>query len=176
MNQYNDVSFRSYIADSAYLDATVRVYMHTWGNDDWEGSHAFFAKYAKYPNFHGLVAIHNEEVIGFGFGTRSQAGQWWHDRVALQVGKDNLALQDAWVLVELAVLPAFRNRKIGGNLLASLLGHVPLSRALLSTQRNNTKARRFYERHGWQYLHHGFAFQPFGQEYVVMNRGVQTQR
>ncbi len=55
-------------------------------------------------------------------------------------------------------------------LMETLLAAQPCPRALLSTEVNNAGARRLYERHGWSYLHPGFAFNPGGQPYVVMRR------
>ena len=153
----------------------MRVYTETWERE-WETSHAFVSRYAGYPDFRGFVAIGDSTVIGMGFGARSEPGQWWHDRVAAQVGTDHPALHDAWALVELAVLPGYRGRGIGGALHDALLAAQPCPRTLLSTEVTNTRARAMYERRGWRYLHSGFAFSAGQPPFVVMHREEQPNR
>ncbi len=151
------------------FDDAVRLYLATWSGDTQTISD-FFTRYAALPDYHGLVALREGALAGFGFGTRSMPGNWWHDRVAAQVGAEHPALQDAWVLVDLAVAPEHRGKGLGGALMEALLAAQPCPRALLSTEVNNAGARRLYERHGWSYLHPGFVFNPGDQPFVVMRR------
>ena len=95
-------------------------------------------------------------------------GQRWHDRVAAEIGPDHPALQDAWVLVNLAIRSTYRNRGIGATLLKTLLASQSCPRTLLSTEVANAGARRLYERNGWRYLHPGLVFTPGQQPFVVM--------
>lgn len=122
----------------------------------------------------GYVALIGTCVAGMGFGARSLPGQWWHDRIASEIGADHPALQDAWVLVDLAVRLAYRNQGIGGMLLETLLASQPCPRTLLSTEVANAGARRLYERTGWRYLHPGFIFTPGQQSFVVMGREISS--
>lgn len=151
-----------------FYDA-VRVYTRVWGRNV-EDSMMFFRKYTRMPHFHGVVAQVRDHVVGMAFGTASRKGQWWHDKVAAYVGRTHPALQQAWVLTELAVLPSYQDRGIGSRLLAYITQAHPLPHLLLSTQVANVGARRFYERHGWYYLHRGFAFQDGHEPYVIMAR------
>jgi ribosomal protein S18 acetylase RimI-like enzyme len=96
--------------------------------------------------------------------------------VAAYVGADNPALQEAWVLVELAVLPAYQGQGIGGLVHDLLLEAQPLPRALLSTEVTNGRARRMYERRGWLYLHSGFAFIEGQPRFLIMHREVRHAR
>lgn len=153
----------------------MRVYTETWERE-WEVSHAFVTRYASYADFRGYVASGDGAVIGMGFGARSEPGQWWHDKVAAQVGADHPALRGAWALVELAVLPAYQGRAIGGALHDALLAAQPCPRALLSTEVTNTRARALYERRGWRYLHPGFAFIDGQPPFVVMHREERRNR
>jgi ribosomal protein S18 acetylase RimI-like enzyme len=109
-------------------------------------------------------------VVGMGFGARSEPGQWWHDAVAAQVGSDHPALEDAWVLVELAVLPEHQGRGIGSALHDAILAAQPCARTLLSTELTNMRARAMYESRGWRYLHPGLVFSEGQPSYVVMHR------
>jgi ribosomal protein S18 acetylase RimI-like enzyme len=153
-----------------FADA-VRLFLVTWPSEGGTvGITDFFTRYAALPDYHGIVALRAGALVGFGFGARSLPGQWWHDRVAEQVGVAHPALQDAWVLVDLAVAPEVRSRGIGSALMEALLAAQHSPRALLSTEVGNAGARRLYERHGWSYLHPGFAFNPGEQPYVVMRR------
>jgi len=154
-----------------FADA-VRLYLTIWPGDT-QSITDFFTRYAALPEYHGLAAVPDgaeEELAGFGFGTRSLPGNWWHERVAAQVGAEHPALQDAWTLVDLAVAAPHRGKGIGGALLEALLAAQPCPRALLSTEVSNAGAQRLYERHGWSFLHSGFAFNPGDQAYAVMRR------
>ncbi len=162
-------SFAPLRPGAPYFDDAVRLYLSIWPGDTHSISD-FFTRYAALPDYHGLVALHNGALVGFGFGARSLTGNWWHDRVAAQVGAHHPALRDAWVLVDLAVAPGHRDKGVGSALMETLLAAQPCPRALLSTEVNNAGARRLYERHGWTYLHPGFAFNAGGQPYAVMRR------
>lgn len=157
-------------ASSPTFDEVVGIYLEVFGGDE-ESVREFITRYATtLPDWRGHVARIGEQVAGMGFGTRSLPGQWWHDRVAVEVGAEHPALQDAWVLVDLAVRPAFRNRGIGAAIMSALLASQPWPRALLSTEVANAGARRLYTRNGWRLLHPGFVFVSGHQPYVVMAR------
>jgi len=159
---------------SPLLQEAVRIYTTVWERDK-EDSFFFFRKFAQYSHFYGFVAQVDERVVGMTFGTTSLPGQWWHDKVAAQVGADHPALHHAWVLTELAVLAAYRNQQIGAMLLDHVLDVQPFPNVLLSTQASNSKAQRFYERHGWRYLHPGFAFNRGHEPYVIMHKALSDK-
>lgn len=162
-------SFAPLQPGTPHFDDAVRLYLTIWPG----GAHGisdFFTRYAALPDYHGMVALRDGALAGFGFGTRSLPGNWWHDRVAAQVGAEHPALRDAWVLVDLAVAQEYRGKGLGGALMEALLAAQPCPRALLSTEVSNASARRLYERHGWSYLHPGFVFKWGDQPFVVMRR------
>lgn len=167
-------SLEPFDAASSYFDEVIRIYLEAFGGEE-DTIRAFITRYANtLPDWRGYVALLGAQVAGMGFGTRSQPGQWWHDRVAAEIGADHPALQDAWVLVDLAVRSAYRNRGIGTTLLETLLKNQPCPRALLSTEVANAGARRLYECDGWRYLHPGFVFIPGQQPFVVMGREINS--
>lgn len=162
-------------AASATFEEVIRIYLEVFGGEE-EEIRAFITRYATtFPDWRGYIALVGEQVAGMGFGTRSLLGQWWHDKVAAQVGAEHPALQDAWVLVDLAVRPAYQNQGIGAAIMNALLASQPCPRALLSTEVANTGARRLYTRNGWRLLHPGFVFSPGQQPYVVMAREVNRE-
>lgn len=169
------IEFIPFNYQSSLLYDAVNVYCQVWGRKK-EDSLMFFRKYVRYSHFIGYVASHKGNIIGMGFGTISEKGQWWHDKVVEQVGKNNLALKDAWVLTELAVLQEYRNQQIGITLHNRVIEAQPFRNILLSTQANNFGAKRFYERHGWRYLHKGFSFHRSRPKYCIMHKVVNHER
>lgn len=174
-------------AHSPYLQAAIAVYAETWRRG-FQSSSDFILGYGlKQEDFIGFVAVdyshqqHNDldaspSVVAMGFGTRSRSGQWWHDHVTRQVGPRHPALQNAWVITELAVASSHRNQGLGTRIHNALLEAQPYERVLLSTQRDNLGARRLYERLGWRYLHRGFAFEKGGPSFVIMHRLLRRNR
>jgi ribosomal protein S18 acetylase RimI-like enzyme len=160
---------------SPLLQDAVRIYVDTWQRNR-EESLVFFRNYAQLEHFYGFVAKIDRKVVGVAFGVESKTGRWWHDKVATQVGADHPALQDAWVLTELAVLADYRNQQIGKLLHDHVLDVQPFPNVLLSTQVSNTGARRFYEKHGWNTLHTGFSFHRGHEPYVIMHKSVEHER
>lgn len=152
-----------------YFHEAVRIYTIVWDRNEQEST-IFFQKYLRFPHYLGYVAKVGNHVVGMAFGTASECGQWWHDKVADHVGRTHPDIQDAWVLTELAVLSEFRGQGIGAALLDAVIQTQPCRNLLLSTPIDNYDARRFYERHGWDYLHRGFAFQKGHTPYVIMHR------
>ena len=174
MSMISGYTLEPFDASSPYFNEVVRIYVETFGGEE-DAIRAFIARYAStLPDWRGYIALSGAHVAGMGFGTRSLPGQWWHDRVAAEIGAAHPALQDAWVLVDLEVRSAYQNRGIGATLLDTLLTSQPCPRALLSTEVANAGARRLYERNGWRYLHPGFVFTPGQQPFVVMGREISS--
>ncbi|HKT37396.1 MAG TPA: GNAT family N-acetyltransferase [Ktedonobacterales bacterium] len=168
MSTTSGYTLEPFDAASPYFNEVVRIYLEAFGGEE-DAIRAFIAHYANtLPDWRGYVALIGADVAGMGFGTRSLPGQWWHDRVAAEIGADLPALQDAWVLVDLAVRSAYRNQGIGADLLKTLLASQPCPHALLSTEVANAGARQLYERSGWRYLHPGLVFMPGQQPFVIM--------
>jgi len=138
--------------------------------EEWEPSLGLVLDQAHRPDFRGRVALVDNTVVGMGFGARAEAGHWWYDGIAAHVGADHPALQEAWNLSELAILPAFRRRGIGTRLVDALLGAQPYPRALLSVIAANAPARQMYEQTGWRYVHPGLVF-AFRADQAVRDHG-----
>jgi ribosomal protein S18 acetylase RimI-like enzyme len=160
--------------DSPFWPGAIDVYTRTWLMDR-DRALYFFTRQASRPDFRGLVAVAGDEVVGMVFGSHSQPGQWWYDHVALRLGEDHPALQDAWMLTELAVAPEWRGQGIGAALHDAVLAAQPCTRVLLSTEVSNDLARDMYEHRGWRYLHPGFAFEPGRPEFAIMHRSLSRE-
>jgi GNAT superfamily N-acetyltransferase len=155
--------------DSAALGDAVAVYCAVWQRDAAE-AFDYFSTHTHYPHFHGVVVYFAGQPVGVGFGNQSLPGQWWHDRVAARLGAVHPMLQQAWLLSELAILPEHRNQHLGSYVHDVLVHRAAFPTLLLTTQTSNMDAQRFYGRHGWRVLHHGFAFHPGHSLYRVLYR------
>lgn len=159
-----DLNFQA--LTDANMNAAVSVYAETWGRDAY-AVRLHFQRHRLYPSWRGLLADTGGEAVGFVYGNRSLAGQWWHDRVSAQL-KDAGPLENCWVLSELAVRPAFRNLGLGGVLHDRILDSLDFPRVALSTQLSNPGAQRFYARHGWRVIVPAMRFSLFDEPFVIM--------
>jgi ribosomal protein S18 acetylase RimI-like enzyme len=141
------------------------------------GRRSIMERHAAYADFRALTVTEtgSGEPVGFGYGFRGQAGQWWHDTVARALadahGRPVAAawLDDSFEVAELHVTPDYQGRGIGTDLLLRLTSDRPERTALLSTRDADTPARRLYRGVGFIDLLTGFAFFPGGDPpYAVM--------
>ena len=163
------ITYRPYSAD-ALLEDALAVYARVWPERDRNEARDNFTRYADYEGFLGLVAFDGDEPVGVAYGATSQPGVWWHDKAAAGLGADHPALQDAWRLVELAVVAEYRGQGIGGELHDRLLTGLPNARALICTAVHNRHARGIYERRGWRYVAESFDFPGEPHPHVIMRR------
>jgi ribosomal protein S18 acetylase RimI-like enzyme len=141
------------------------------------GRRSIMVGHASYLGFRALSAAENGsgETVGFGYGFRGAAGQWWHDTVARALASSHgAAVAEAWLndsfeVAELHVVPEYQGRGIGTGLLLRLTSGRPERTALLSTRDADSPARRLYRGAGFTDLLTGFAFYPGGEPpYAVM--------
>jgi len=126
-------------------------------------------RHAGRPGFRFLAALAEDgSLLGFAYGYTGGAGEWWHDRVAARLGEVEAA---RWLapghleLVELAVRPGSQGVGHGSALHDQLLRGWPGPTAVLSTQRANARALRFYRDRGWvvivRDMDFGRGFEPY---------------
>jgi GNAT superfamily N-acetyltransferase len=139
-------------ASSHLFEEAQRVYARTWPEDDPAEIRASFAEYAAYRDFIGLLALRGAEPVGVGYGAGSYPGVPYHDQLSACLGASHPALQEAWRLVELAVVPEVQGSGVGGRLHDALLAAQPCPRALIATAVSNARARDMYLRRGWTVL------------------------
>lgn len=103
-----------------------------------------------------LVLAQDElgQVIGFAYGATTfgcDTPEPWYRRVAdaLCPGVTDAALVNAFELIELGVVPAKRDRGVGGQLHDKLLAGVEEPRAWLITCVDAREAVNFYSARGW---------------------------
>ncbi|MBV9291162.1 MAG: GNAT family N-acetyltransferase [Frankiales bacterium] len=122
----------------------------------------------------GLVATvataESGELIGFGYGYRGRAGEWWHDVVAKALGREAARrwLSDAFEIAELHVTPAAQGHGLGRRLLAELLVNGAGRTVVLSTHDRESAARALYRSVGFDDLLRGFVFPGSTEVYAVM--------
>jgi GNAT superfamily N-acetyltransferase len=131
---------------------------------------AVLARHAGYPNFAAYGAFDADSLVGYVYGARCEAGQWWFDQIspALRHAGHGAWLVDAHAVTELHVLPSHQGRGIGFGLIQRLLGEVAAPRVLLSTYDNESAARRFYRRLGFVELVGGFRFEVTPQPFALL--------
>ena len=168
------VRFVAYTQQSPLLEDALRIYARVWPDRDPDVARETFTRYAGYPDFRGFVALVGDEPAGVGYGARSSPGVPWHDLVAPRLGADHPALQDAFRIVELAVIVEHQGKGIGGQLHDMLLATQPCPRALISTGVDNQRARTLYEGRGWRYLDTAFVVPGETQQYVIMAKELGT--
>jgi len=129
-----------------------------------------YARHATYPGFRAFGAFDGDRLVGFGYGTQTLPGQWWHDQIqpALVAAGHAGWLVDAYAVTELHLLPEYQGQGLGRALLTRLLRDVPHRRAVLSTYDLDSRARTLYRRVGFVDLVTGFRFGGQPQPYALM--------
>ncbi len=155
---------------SPLLTDALRVYARVWPDRDPDIARETFTRYTGYEDFHGFVAMLDNEPVGVGYGAKSYPGVPWHDLVAPVFDIDHPAFQNAFRIVELAVVAECQGNGIGGQLHDRLLTTQPCPRALISTSVTNERARSIYEQRGWRYLHTEFEAPDDPHRYVIMGK------
>ena len=114
------------------------------------------------------------ELVGFGYGYRGRAGEWWHDIVTKALSRElgrtaaKDWLDDAFELAELHLLPAHHGAGVGRSMLTMLLDGLATRTAVLSTHDKESPARSLYRSAGFEDLLTGFVFPGSAEVYAVM--------
>jgi ribosomal protein S18 acetylase RimI-like enzyme len=111
-------------------------------------------RHARQADFAFRAAVDDDgEIIGFAYGYTGAYGQWWTDRVAVDMSDE---ARREWLdpphfeVCELMVRPRAQRRGLGTRLLDAVLAAQPNDRALLSADPTSPTAAPFYRKHGWE--------------------------
>lgn len=170
-------------ADEVTIDV-VQVYAAAFAGPPYdEGAAArsrFAPRWAAHRGAPGWRAVGvwvGAELAGFAYGHTAVAGLPWVDAMLAQLAPTvrQKWAQDAFLLCELAVVPAHRGRGLGSALHDTLIDAVPHATALLTTLADRTNAgARLYARRGWRGLSAPYVAPGYPHHYVVL--GVRLDR
>ena len=163
----------------AELSQMKRIYLEAFQGPpyneqeaDAESFAAHLQRHRHYQGFHFLAARDDTDgrIVGFAYGFTSRDGLWWHDRLAKAFSKQayRIWLEDAFEVVELAVVPDMQGMGIGGRLHDELLRWLPQATAVLSTSQSTTNATHLYRKRGWVPLLEDFVFFPESERVLVI--------
>ncbi|MBC2879569.1 MULTISPECIES: GNAT family N-acetyltransferase [Streptomyces] len=109
-------------------------------------------------------------LVGFVYGMPNDRGHWWSTVVEpyLRATGTEEWLDDAFVITELHVHPAFQNRRIGRALITALTADAAEPRSILSAIDVESPARALYRKLGYRDLARQVVFPSAVSPYVVM--------
>jgi GNAT superfamily N-acetyltransferase len=136
------------------------------------GRAAVMGGHARYPGFRSVVAVDDEQPVGFAYAFHGREGQWWHDVVTGGLRDQGRSrhvrryLTDPLEIAEVHVHPDAQNRGVGRSLLHALCSGRPERTAVLSTRSGPSAARHLYRSCGFVEVLESFSFpgspdQPF---------------
>ncbi len=107
------------------------------------------------PGFRLLVAVIDDDVVGFVLGTETGPGDWWWGRLDAALTAD---ARKEWLrphqfsIAELAVDARRRRSGIARSLMEAVLDDLPYDSALLGCHQDADAAQRLYEALGWRVI------------------------
>jgi GNAT superfamily N-acetyltransferase len=165
-------------AVASVADAVVDVYAAAFAGPPYEEGTAArprftprWVAHAAAPGWRGVGAWSGDTLLGFAYGHAAVAGLPWVDAVLAQLAPTSRAKwsEDAFLLCELAVVPAHQGRGLGSRLHDTLLEDVPHATALLTTLEDPTTAgARLYARRGWRRISAPYVAPGYAHRYVAM--------
>ena len=133
--------------------ALEELWVEVWPATRRDRLDEIFVRHAGRTGFRAVVARQADSIVGFAYGYLGGPGQWWHDRVAAAMSREQ---RERWLrpghfeLAELMVRPAARRRGLGTALHDAVLADLTSPTALLSTQVDNEPAHALYRGCGWE--------------------------
>jgi GNAT superfamily N-acetyltransferase len=160
------------------LDEVINVYGEAMGYAPnlLLSRRSYMASHVHRQDFHAVATLADDgRLLGFGYGYRSEPGQWWHDQVRSALNREARAywLADCFEVVELHVLPAAQGHGLGANQLHALLGLTDAATVLLSTPEADeatSRAWRLYRRFGFVDVVRHFLFPGDGRPFAILGR------
>jgi GNAT superfamily N-acetyltransferase len=161
-----------------YLDSVIHVYGQAMGYSPelLLSRRGYMASHIHRRDFRAVATLTDDgRLVGFGYGYRSEPGQWWHDQVRSAMRRDARGywLADCFEVVELHVLPSAQGHGVGANQLRTLLGLADAATVLLSTPEADeatSRAWRLYRRFGFVDVVRHFLFPGDGRPFAILGR------
>lgn len=117
-------------------------------------------------------------LVGFVYGMPNDRRQWWSTVVEPYLRQAGTAhwLDDAFVITELHVHPAYQKRGIGRKLITVITDGATQPRSILSAIDTESPARALYRRLGYQDLARNVIFPSAPSPYAVMGAPLPLPR
>jgi ribosomal protein S18 acetylase RimI-like enzyme len=160
------------------LDEVIHVYGQAMGYspDMLVTRRGYMGSHVHRRDFRAVASLDDDgRLLGFGYGYRSEPGQWWHDQVRGAMRREARAfwLADCFEVVELHVLPDAQGQGLGAAQLRTLLGLANAAVTLLSTpEADEAKSRawRLYRRFGFVDVVRNFLFPGDSRPFAILGR------
>jgi GNAT superfamily N-acetyltransferase len=160
------------------LDDVIYVYGRAMGYspDLLMSRRSYMGSHVHRRDFRAVATLDEDgRLLGFGYGYRSEPGQWWHDQVRSAMARDARAywLGNCFEVVELHVLPEAQGHGLGANQLSTLLGLTNAATTLLSTpeaDERTSRAWRLYRRFGFVDVVRRFLFPGDSRPFAILGR------
>lgn len=141
----------------------------------------YLSTHVRRPDFRAVASLATGgELIGFGYGYHSAAGQWWHDQVSAALDRDarKVWLTDCFEVVELHVRTAAQGHGLGTRQLRALLHMASGATTLLSTPEGDeqrSRAWRLYRRFGFVDVVRNLTFPGDVRTFAVLGRSLPLE-
>lgn len=168
---------------SRRLDDVVTVYGEAMGypRELLITRRGYIGSHVRRPGFRAVATVDDAgTLLGFGYGYRSESGQWWHDQVRGAIAKEYRAgwLSECFEVVEMHVRPAAQGHGLGAAQLRLLLTMAVGRTTLLSTPEADEatlRAWRLYRRFGFVDVVRHFTFPGDLRPFAVLGRALPLE-
>ena len=141
----------------------------------------YIGSHVRRTGFRAVASLDDQGILlGFGYGYKSEQGQWWHDQVRGAIAREQRAawLADCFEVVELHVRPDAQGHGLGAAQLRALLGMAVATTTLLSTpeaDEKTSRAWRLYRRFGFVDVVRHFSFPGDLRPFAVLGRSLPLE-
>ncbi|GAP49339.1 GNAT family N-acetyltransferase [Streptomyces azureus] len=157
---------------SAHVDEALAVQAVAFGlaPDEVAVRHQIVLRHMTYPGARALGATAGGDLVGFVYGMPNDRTHWWSTVVEpyLRANHHDHWLDDAFVITELHVHPAYQNRGIGRSLITTITDGAAEPRSILSAIDTESPARALYRSLGYRDLARQVLFPSAPKPYAVM--------